>query len=64
MTRDKIISILLLLIKIIVLIFISAYFYKYLITLEQETLNSLLIIVFLINMIKLLIERREKNEKV
>ena len=63
MTRDKIISVLLLLFRVIVLLFISAYFYKYLITLEQETLNSLLIIAFLINMIKLLLERKEKNEK-
>jgi len=63
MTRDKIISVLLLLFRVIVLLFICAYFYKYLITLEQETLNSLLIIAFLINMIKLLLERKEKNEK-
>ena len=63
MTRDKIINKVLSIIRIIVLLFISAYFYKYLITLEQETLNSLLIIAFLINMIKLLLERKEKNEK-
>ena len=64
MTRDKIISILLSIIKIIVLLFIIAYLYKYLMTLEQEVLNSLLIIVFLLNMIKFLIEieRREKNK--
>ena len=63
MTRDKIISILLSIIKIIVLLFITAYLYKYLMTLEQEVLNSLLIIAFLLNMIKFLIEieRREKK---
>ena len=61
MNRDKIISILLSIIRIIVLLFISAYLYKYLMTLEQEVLNSLLIIAFLINMIKILIERREKK---
>ena len=63
MTRDKVISKVLSIIRIVVLLFIIAYFYKYLITLEQETLNSVLIIVFLINMIKFLIEieRREKK---
>ena len=64
MTRDKVISILLSMIKIIVLLFITAYLYKYLMSLEQEVLNSLLIIVFLINMIKILTEWSEKNEKV
>ena len=64
MTQDKIISILLSIIKIIVLLFISAYLYKYLMSLEQEVLNSLLIIVFLINMIKFLSEWSDKNEKV
>ena len=63
MTRDKIISILLSIIKIIILLFITAYLYKYLMSLEQEVLNSLLIIAFLLNMIKFLIERTEKNEK-
>jgi len=64
MTQDKIISILLsIIIKIIVLLFITAYLYKYLMTLDQEVLNSLLIIAFLLNMIKFLIEieRREKK---
>ena len=63
MTRDKIISILLSIIRIIVLLFIIAYLYKYLMSLEQEVLNSLLIIAFLLNMIKFLIEieRREKK---
>ena len=60
MTRDKIISILLSIIKIIVLLFISAYLYKYLMSLEQEVLNSLLIIAFLINMIKFLSEWSDK----
>ena len=64
MTQDKIISILLSIIKIIVLLFIIAYLYKYLMTLEQEVLNSLLIITFLINMIKILSEWSKKNEKV
>ena len=64
MTRDKIISILLSIIKIIVLLFISAYLYKYLMSLEQEVLNSLLIIAFLINMFKILTEWSDKNEKV
>ena len=64
MTQDKIISILLSIIKIIVLLFISAYLYKYLMSLEQEVLNSLLIIAFLINMFKILTEWSDKNEKV
>ena len=61
MTRDKIISILLSIIRIIVLLFITAYLYKYLMSLEQEVLNILLIIAFLLNMIKFLIERNEKK---
>ena len=63
MTQDKILSILVSIIRIIVLLFIIAYLYKYLMSLEQEVLNSLLIIAFLLNMIKFLIEieRREKK---
>lgn len=66
MTRDKFISKLLFVIRIIVLLFIIAYFYEYLMTLEQEVLNSLLIIAFLINMIKMikiLIERKSEEMK-
>ena len=61
MTRDKVISILLSIIKIIVLLFIIAYLYKYLMSLEQDVLNSLLIIAFLLNMIKVLTVWSEKK---
>ncbi len=65
MTRDKIISKVLSIIRIIVLLFISAYFYKYLITLEQKVFNSFIIIISLLNTIIIfIIERRDKNEKV
>ncbi len=65
MTRDKIISKTLSVIRIIVLLFIVAYFYEYLITLEQKVFNSIIIFISLLNTIIIfIIERRDKNEKV
>ncbi len=62
MTRDKIISKVLSIIRIIILLFITAYFYKYLITLEQKVFNSFIIIISLLNTIIIfIIERREKK---
>ncbi len=63
MTRDKIINKVLSIIRIIILLFISAYFYKYLITLEQKVFNSFIIIISLLNTIIIFTERNEKNEK-
>lgn len=63
MTRDKIISKLLSVIKIIVLFFIIGYFHEYLMSLTQEHINSFVIFITLCNTI-ILIERRDKNEKV
>ena len=62
MTRDKIISKALSIIRIIILLFIIAYFYKYLITLEQKVFNSIIIFISLFNTIIIfIIERREKK---
>ncbi len=64
MIRDKVINKVLSIIRIIVLLFITAYFYKYLITLDQKVFNSIIIFISLLNTIIIFIERREKNEKV
>lgn len=61
MTRDKVISKVLSIIRIIILLFITAYFYKYLITLEQKVFNSFIIFISLFNTIIILIERNEKK---
>ena len=62
MTRDKIINKVLSIIRIIVLLFIIAYFYKYLITLDQKVFNSIIIFISLFNTIIIfIIERREKK---
>ena len=62
MTRDKIISKVLSIIRIIILLFITAYFYEYLITLEQKVFNSFIIFISLFNTIIIfIIERREKK---
>ena len=63
MTRDKIINKVLSIIRIIVLLFIIAYFYKYLITLDQKVFNSIIIFISLFNTIIIFTERKEKNEK-
>lgn len=65
MTRDKIISKVLSVIRVIVLLFIIAYFYEYLMTLKQEQFNSVILYISLLNTIIIfIIERRDKNEKV
>ena len=61
MTRDKVINKVLSIIRIIVLLFITAYFYKYLITLDQKVFNSFIIFISLFNTIIIFIERREKK---
>ena len=60
MTRDKIISKILSIIKIIVLFFIIGYFHEYLMSLTQDHVNSFVIFISLCNTI-ILIERREKK---
>lgn len=61
MTRDKIISKVLSIIRVIVLLFITAYFYKYLITLDQKVFNSFIIFISLFNTIIIFIEREVKK---
>jgi len=62
MTRDKVINKVISIIRIIVLLFIIAYFYKYLITLDQKVFNSFIIFISLFNTIIIfIIERREKK---
>ena len=61
MTRDKVINKVLSIIRIIVLFFIIAYFYKYLMTLEQKVFNSFIIFISLFNTIIIFIERRKKK---
>lgn len=61
MTRDKIISKVLSIIRIIILLFITAYLYKYLMSLEQKVFNSTIIFISLLNTIIIFIER--KSEK-
>ena len=63
MTRDKIISKLLSVIRIMVLFFIIAYFYEYLLNLKQEHFNSIIIFITFLNTIIIFTERNEKNEK-
>ena len=63
MTRDKVINKVLSIIRIIVLLFITAYFYKYLMILEQKVFNSFIIFISLFNTIIIFSERKEKNEK-
>ena len=63
MTRDKVINIVLSIIRIIILLFITAYFYKYLMILEQKVFNSIIIFISLLNTIIIFTERKEKNEK-
>jgi len=61
MTRDKVINKVLSIIRIIILLFITAYFYKYLITLDQKVFNSFIIFISLFNTIIIFIERKEKK---
>ena len=61
MTRDKVINKVLSIIRLIVLFFIIAYFYEYLMTLEQKVFNSFIIFISLFNTIIIFIERREKK---
>ena len=61
MTRDKVINKVLSIIRIIVLFFIIAYFYEYLMTLEQKVFNSFIIFISLFNTIIIFIERRDKK---
>ena len=63
MIRDKIISKVLSIIKMIVLLFIIAYFYEFLMNLKQEHFNSIIIFITLLNMIITFSERKVKNEK-
>ncbi len=63
MTRDKIISKVLSIIRIIILLFITAYFYKYLMSLEQKVFNSTIIFISLLNTIIIFTEMNDKNEK-
>jgi hypothetical protein len=61
MTRDKIIIKVLSIIRVIVLLFIIAYFYEYLMTLKQEQFNSVILYISLLNTI--IIFKIERNEK-
>lgn len=61
MTRDKVINKVLSIIRIIILLFITAYFYKYLLSLDQKVFNSFIIFISLFNTIIIFIERREKK---
>ena len=61
MTRDKVINKVLSIIRIIILLFITAYFYKYLITLDQKVFNSFIIFISLFNTI--IIFYRKEREK-
>ena len=63
MTRDKVISKVLSVIRIMVLFFIIAYFYEYLLNLKQEHFNSIIIFISFLNTIIIFSERNEKNEK-
>ena len=63
MTRDKVISKVLSIIRIIVLLFITAYFYEYLLNLKQEHFNSIIIFISFFNTIIIFIERNEKKMK-
>jgi len=70
MTRDKIISKILSVIKIIVLFFIIGYFHEYLMSLTQEHINSFVILFSFVSLCNTIIligskseERKEKNEK-
>ena len=63
MTRDKVINKVLSIIRIIILLFITAYFYKYLMSLEQKVFNSTIIFISLLNTIIIFSERKEKKEK-
>ena len=63
MTRDKVINKVLSIIRIIILLFITAYFYKYLLSLDQKVFNSTIIFISLLNTIIIFIEMNEKNEK-
>jgi len=63
MTRDKVINKVLSIIRIITLLFITAYFYKYLMSLEQKVFNSFIIFTSLFNTIIIFTEMNEKNEK-
>ena len=70
MTRDKVINKVLSIIRIIVLFFIIAYFYEYLMSLTQEHINSFVILISFVSLCNTIIligrkseERNEKNEK-
>ena len=61
MTRDKVINKVLSIIRIIILLFITAYFYKYLMSLEQKVFNSTIIFISLLNTIIIFIVKNEKK---
>ena len=61
MTRDKIISKLLLVIIIMVLLVITAYFCEFLMTLEQKHFNSFIIFISLLNTVIIFTERKVKK---
>ena len=63
MARDKVISKLLSVIGIMVLFFIIAYFYEYLLNLKQEHFNSIIIFISFLNTIIIFTERKEKKMK-
>ena len=70
MTRDKAISKLLSVIRIMVLFFIIGYFHEYLMSLTQEHINSFVILFSFVSLCNTIIligkkseERNEKNEK-
>jgi len=63
MARDKVISKLLSVIRIMVLFFIIAYFYEYLLNLKQEHFNSIIIFISFLNTIIIFTERKEKKMK-
>ena len=64
MTRDKVINIVLSIIRIIVLLFIIAYFYEYLMTLDQKVFNGIIIFISLLNTIIIFIEKGSKEMKI
>ena len=63
MTRDKVINKVLSIIRIIVLLFIIAYFYEYLMSLKQEYFNSIIIFISLLNTIIIFVEKGEKRDE-
>ena len=63
MTRDKVISKILSVIKIILLFFIIGYFHEYLMSLTQEHINSFVIFISFISLCNTIILIGRKSEE-